>query len=308
MDHSLWPAAGLSELWRNLVWFKRENKPKEKIENKKLQIPQGLWVRCKNCKEIIYKKEVERNSDICPKCQYHFYISARKRLALLYDEGGYKTFDEHLQPTDPLKFRDRKKYRDRLKEYASLTGLKDAIINSEGTIGGYRVVICAMEFGFMGGSMASVVGEKIVRGAEKCLAEKIPLITIACSGGARMQEGILSLMQMAKTSAVAGKLAEAGLPFISILTDPTTGGVSASFAMLGDIIISEPKALIGFAGQRVIEQTIGQELPSGFQTAEFLLAHGMIDMIVDRREMRPTLIKIMSFFDLDSNGGPNGQK
>ncbi|MCL6583511.1 MAG: acetyl-CoA carboxylase, carboxyltransferase subunit beta [bacterium] len=308
MDHTLWSAAALSELWRNPVWFKRENKPKEKIENKKLQIPQGLWIRCKNCKEIIYKKEVERNFDICPKCQYHFYISAQKRLSLLYDQGEYNTFDDHLQPTDPLKFRDRKKYRDRLKEYAALTGLKDAIISSEGTIGGYRVVICAMEFGFMGGSMASVVGEKIVRGAERCLAEKIPLITIACSGGARMQEGIISLMQMAKTSAAVGKLAEAGLPFISILTDPTTGGVSASFAMLGDIIISEPKALIGFAGQRVIEQTIGQELPPGFQTAEFLLAHGMIDMIVDRRQMRSTLIKILSFFALGPPPqGPDGQ-
>lgn len=288
-------------LWRYLVWFKRENKPKERIENKKLQIPGGLWVRCKNCKEIIYKKEIERNCDICPKCEYHFYISARKRLLLLYDAGKHKNFDEHLQAIDPLKFRDRKKYKDRLKEYAALIGSRDAIISSEGTIGGYRVVICAMEFGFMGGSMASVVGEKIVRGVEKCLAEKIPFITVACSGGARMQEGILSLMQMAKTSAAIGKLNEVGLPFISILTDPTTGGVSASFAMLGDIIISEPRATIGFAGQRVIEQTIGQSLPPGFQTAEFLIEHGMIDMIVDRREMRSALIKILTFFDLDKN-------
>jgi len=279
------------------LWFRREKQPKEKIINKKLQIPQGIWVRCKGCKEIIYKKEIERNYDLCPKCDYHFYITAKKRLSLLYDEGKYTAFDENILATDPLKFRDRKKYKDRLKEYASITGLKDAILSTEGTLANKNVVICAMEFKFMGGSMASVVGEKIVRSIEKCIAGNIPFITVSCSGGARMQEGIFSLMQMAKTSGAIGKLNEAGIPFISILTDPTTGGVSASFAMLGDIIISEPRALIGFAGERVIEQTIGQQLPPGFQRAEFLLEHGMIDMIVDRRKMRDTLINLLNFFD-----------
>lgn len=278
------------------LWFRREQKPKEKIENKKLRIPEGMWVRCKSCKEIIYKKEIERNYDICPKCNYHFYITPKKRLSMLYDEGKYTAFDENILATDPLKFRDRKKYKDRLKEYASITGLKDAILSTEGTIEKHHVVICAMEFRFMGGSMASVVGEKIVRATEKCIIGNIPFITVSCSGGARMQEGIFSLMQMAKTSGAIGKLNEVGIPFFSILTDPTTGGVSASFAMLGDIIISEPQALIGFAGERVIEQTIGQQLPPGFQRAEFLLEHGMIDMIVDRREMRNTLINLLKFF------------
>jgi acetyl-CoA carboxylase carboxyl transferase subunit beta len=288
----------------NSMWFRREKMPKERIEHKKLQIPEGIWVRCKGCKEIIYKKEIERNLDICPKCNYHFYISARKRLSLFYDEGEYTTFDENLQATDPLRFRDRKKYRDRLKEYASLTGLRDAIISSTGVIGGCRVIICAMEFVFMGGSMASVVGEKIVRAMEKSIAQNAPFITISCSGGARMQEGIFSLMQMAKTSGAVVRLNEAGVPFISVLTDPTTGGVSASFAMLGDIIISEPQALIGFAGQRVIEQTIGQQLPPGFQRAEFLLEHGMIDMIVDRREMRNVLIRLLRFLDKSPQADP----
>ena len=286
------------------LWFRREKQPKEKIINKKLQIPEGIWVRCKGCKEIIYKKEIERNYDLCPKCDYHFYINAKKRLYLLYDEGKYTAFDENMLATDPLKFRDRKKYKDRLKEYASITGLKDAILSTEGTIGNKQVVICAMEFKFMGGSMASVVGEKIVRAIEKSIAGNIPFITVSCSGGARMQEGIFSLMQMAKTSGAIGKLNEAGIPFISILTDPTTGGVSASFAMLGDIIISEPKALIGFAGARVIEQTIGQQLPPGFQRAEFLLEHGMIDMVVDRRKMRDTLITLLNFFDKSPQNTP----
>lgn len=284
------------------MWFKREKKPKERIENKRLHIPEGIWVRCKGCKEIIYKKEIERNSEICPKCNFHFYLNAKRRLSLLYDEGRYSTFDDHLMATDPLKFRDRKKYKDRLKEYAARTGLHDALISAEGTMAGYQVIICAMEFGFMGGSMASVVGEKIARAAEKCLRLHLPFIIISCSGGARMQEGIFSLMQMAKTSGAIGKLNQAGIPFISILTDPTTGGVSASFAMLGDIIIAEPQALIGFAGERVIEQTIGQQLPAGFQRAEFMLDHGMIDMIVDRRQLRDVLIKLLSFFDLSLEG------
>ncbi len=289
------------------MWFRREKRPKEKIENKKLKIPEGIWVRCKNCKEIIYKKEIERNFDICPKCDHHFYISAKKRLALLYDSGKYQSFDDDLQATDPLKFRDRKKYKDRLKEYALLTGLRDAILSTEGHIGGKKVVICALEFGFMGGSMASVVGEKIVRSTEKCVREKLPFMTISCSGGARMQEGIFSLMQMAKTSGAIGKLNEAGIPFISILTDPTTGGVSASYAMLGDIIISEPKALIGFAGKRVIEQTINQKLPPEFQRAEFLLAHGMIDLIIDRRQLKNILIKLLSFFDISPQEASTAQ-
>ena len=278
------------------MWFRKEKKVQQSFEDKRLKIPEGLWMRCKSCKEIIYTKEIERNYDICPKCDYHFPIPVKKRLQQLYDLGEYEEFDSRINPADPLKFRDRKKYKDRLKEYREKTGMPDALISSQGKVGDHFVTICAMDFRFMGGSMGSVVGEKISRGVEKAIQGQTPFITISASGGARMQEGMISLMQMAKTSAALTRLAESKLPYISILTDPTTGGVTASFAMLGDIIIAEPKALIGFAGPRVIEQTIGQQLPEGFQTAEFLLEHGMIDIICNRREMKQVLIRLFDFF------------
>jgi len=278
------------------MWFRRGKKVQQSLEDKRLKIPEGLWMRCKSCKEIIYTKEIDRNYDICPKCDYHFPIPVKKRLQQLYDLGEYEEFDSKIKPADPLKFRDRKKYKDRLKEYREKTGMSDALISSQGKVGDHFVTICAMDFRFMGGSMGSVVGEKISRGVEKAIQDQTPFITVAASGGARMQEGMISLMQMAKTSAALTRLAESKLPYISILTDPTTGGVTASFAMLGDVIIAEPKALIGFAGPRVIEQTIGQQLPEGFQTAEFLLEHGMIDIICNRKEMKQVLIRLFDFF------------
>jgi len=278
-----------------MIWFK--NKPETvSIKESKLKVPDGLWVKCDNCKEIIYKLEVERNLKVCPKCNYHFRIGAKERLALIIDEGSLKEYDARLHPIDPLNFRDLKSYRERVREAKKATGMNEAVLCGMAKIGGFPVSICAFEFSFLGGSMASVVGEKITRAIERAVKERSPLIIISCSGGARMQEGVLSLMQMAKTSAALAKLGKAGQPFISILTDPTTGGVTASFAMLGDIIIAEPKALIGFAGPRVIEQTIRQELPPGFQRSEFLLEHGMIDLIVDRKSMRDLLIKLLDFF------------
>ncbi|HKN47942.1 MAG TPA: acetyl-CoA carboxylase, carboxyltransferase subunit beta [Candidatus Polarisedimenticolia bacterium] len=278
-----------------IAWFKKIRKPKQAVEHKRIQVPEGLWVKCNSCKEIIYKKEVVRNANVCPKCNYHFRISARERLAALFDEGRYQEVDTDIYSVDPLRFRDVKSYRDRLREYREKTGLNDAVINARGTMGGLQVTLSVMEYGFMGGSMGSAVGEKVTRAVERSLDERIPLIVISCSGGARMQEGILSLMQMAKISAALGKLREAGIPYISILTDPTTGGVTASYAMLGDLNIAEPKALIGFAGPRVIEQTIREKLPEGFQRSEFLVDHGMIDFIVERREMREALIRCMKF-------------
>ncbi|MGA1825250.1 MAG: acetyl-CoA carboxylase, carboxyltransferase subunit beta, partial [bacterium] len=215
------------------MWFKKIKRPQKLVGKKRLQIPEGIWIKCNSCKEIIYRKELEKNCHVCPKCEYHFIITVSQRLAQMYDKGEYEEFDSHIYPTDPLKFRDKKKYKDRLKEYQEKTGLKDALVSSQGTIHGLPVIVCAMAFNFMGGSMASVVGEKIVRSIEKAIEEKKPFVIISASGGARMQEGIISLMQMAKTSAALTRLSEAKLPFISILTDPTTGGVSASFAMLG---------------------------------------------------------------------------
>jgi acetyl-CoA carboxylase carboxyl transferase subunit beta len=287
-----------------MVWFKKEKKQKEPVEDKRLKVPEGLWVKCDNCKEIIYKKEVIRNSNVCPKCNYHFRVSARERLESLYDDGAYEEFDAEIRPTDPLNFVDSKAYKDRLADYKEKTGLNDALISTAGKIGGFPVIICAMEYGFMGGSMGSVVGEKVTKAIERALDKKIPIIIISCSGGARMQEGILSLMQMAKISAALAMLDEAKIPFISILTDPTTGGVTASYAMLGDLNIAEPKALIGFAGPRVIEQTIRQKLPEGFQRSEFLLEHGMLDFIVERAQMRETLVKCFKFMACPSNPGP----
>jgi acetyl-CoA carboxylase carboxyl transferase subunit beta len=278
-----------------MVWFKKERPTGASPEAppKTVKIPEGLWIKCDNCKEIIYRKEVDKNQKVCPKCDYHFRISASERLRYMVDEGSFLEVEDGLSPKDFLNFKD---YRDRLKSNRKKTGLKDALISGEAKIGGRPVTLVVMEFAFMGGSMGSVVGEKIARGVERAIEKRMPFIAVSSSGGARMQEGILSLMQMAKTSAAVARLSAAGLPFISVLTDPTFGGVTASFSMLGDIIIAEPRSLVGFAGPRVIEQTIKQQLPVGFQRAEFLLEHGMIDMIVPRRELHTTLARILDFF------------
>jgi len=279
-----------------MSWFKKPKTPKPQLPDKKVKIPEGLWVKCDNCKEIVYKKEIERNLKVCPKCRYHFRINSRERLDLVVDEGSFVEMFTGLAPKDFLGFKDTVKYKDKLKSYQESTGLKDAVIAGEAAIGGRPVVVAVLDFGFMGGSMGCVVGEKLSRAAERSYDSGTPLIIFSSSGGARMQEGVLSLMQMAKTSAAVARLAEKGIPFISVLTDPTFGGVSASFSMLGDIIMAEPKSLIGFAGPRVIEQTIKQQLPDGFQRAEFLLEHGHVDMIVDREHMRDTLAKMLEFF------------
>jgi len=271
-----------------MAWFKKEKKPKEPTDSR-ARIPEGMWLKCDDCREIILRKDAEQNQMVCPRCGHHFRIAARERLAMLFDDGHFKIFGTEIRSADPLRFRDTKRYRDRLKVYETRVGPDDAVVCAEGKMEGAPLVICAMEYNFMGGSMGSVVGEKITMAAERSLDKKIPLIVISCSGGARMQEGILSLMQMAKISAALQKLSAARIPFISVLTDPTTGGVTASFAMLGDLNVAEPKALIGFAGPRVIEQTIRQTLPEGFQRSEFLVEHGMVDFIVPRTEMKAAL-------------------
>jgi acetyl-CoA carboxylase carboxyl transferase subunit beta len=278
-----------------VAWFRKEKKPKEAVE-KQTAIPEGLWVKCDDCKEIVYKKEVEANYNVCPKCGYHFRLDARQRFELLFDDNKFKEFAMDIRSGDPLEFRDTKRYRDRLRVYEQRVGKGDAVLCAEGKLDGLSVVICAMEYAFMGGSMGSVVGEKITLAIERAIEKKEPIIIVSCSGGARMQEGILSLMQMAKVSAALARLAEAKLPFISVLTDPTTGGVTASYAMLGDVNIAEPKALIAFAGPRVIEQTIRQTLPEGFQRSEFLVEHGMVDLITPRSEMKPTIARFLKFF------------
>jgi acetyl-CoA carboxylase carboxyl transferase subunit beta len=279
-----------------MVWFRKSKAPITAVELKKVQMPEGVWTKCKNCLEIIYTKEIERNLNVCPKCDYHFRISARERIDLVLDEASFAEMDANMQSVDFLDFKDSKRYRDRIKATVKKSGGGDAVICGEGTINSLPVVLAVFDFSFMGGSMGSVVGEKITRVIERGLERRIPVLVFSASGGARMQESILSLMQMAKTSAALAKLKAAGLPFISVLTDPTTGGVTASFAMLGDINMAEPKALIGFAGPRVIEQTIRQKLPEGFQRSEYLLEHGMIDMIVPRREMKERLFQILRIF------------
>ena len=278
-----------------MAWFKKERPESATPEAppKKVKIPEGLWVKCDNCKEIIYRKEVDKNFKVCPKCDYHFRISASERLPYLVDEGSFLEVEDGLSPKDFLGFKD---YKDKLKSSRKKTGLKDAVISGEAKIGGRPVSLVIMDFNFMGGSMGSVVGEKIARAVERALEKKTPFVSGACSRGARMQEGVLSRMQMAKASAGVARLGDAGLPFSAVRTGPACGGVTASFAMLGDLIVAEPKSLIGFAGPRVIEQTIKQQLPAGFQRAEFLLDHGMIDMIVPRKEMRATLGRILDFF------------
>ncbi len=282
-------------------WFKKskgngQGAEGEQGEARRIRIPEGLWVKCNHCREIIYRKELERNLRVCPKCDYHFPIGPEKRLELLLDEGSFKEWESGVYPMDPLNFKDSQKYRDRLKASQEKTGYKDSIVLGEGRVDGRPVVYGMFQFNFMGGSMGSVVGEKIVRAAEKAAIARFPLILITASGGARMQEGTISLMQMAKTSMAISRLHEQRVPFISVLTDPTYGGVTASFAMLGDVIIAEPKAMIGFAGPRVIEQTIKQQLPAGFQRAEFLLEHGMLDMVVERKRMREVLSRLIAFF------------
>ena len=275
------------------MWFKKEKPPKEPRENRPSKVPEGLWVKCDGCREILYNKELARNFKICPKCGYHFRLSAPERLRMLFDGEQYVELEGNLRSTDPLKFRDTKRYRDRLKQYEESVGPSDAIVVGSGTMGGIPVIIGAMEFFFLGGSMGSVVGEKVTRAAERSLAERRPLLIVSTSGGARMQEGILSLMQMAKIAGALARLSEAGIPYVSIMADPTTGGVTASYAMLGDLNVAEPNALIGFAGPRVIEQTIRQTLPEGFQRSEFLLEHGMLDFLVDRSEMKETLTRCL---------------
>jgi acetyl-CoA carboxylase carboxyl transferase subunit beta len=262
----------------------------------KKSVPGGLWTKCEKCNEIIYNKELENNFRICPKCGYYFRLTAKQRIKLLVDRGSFREDNANLKTSDPLNFVAVQSYKDRVKQDQKKTGLCDAIISGEGKIGKHKVALAVLDFDFMGGSMASVVGEKVTRLIEKAIKKKIAVLIVSSSGGARMQEGVLSLMQMAKTSAALGLLGREKIPFISILTNPTTGGVSASFAMLGDIIIAEPKALIGFAGPRVIEQTIKQTLPEGFQTAEFLLSHGLIDMIVERKDLKNTVIRILDLF------------
>lgn len=281
-----------------MSWFKRENgeleAPVANGDEEKSVRTEGLWIKCLGCRQTIWKADLEANQNVCPKCQYHFKINARQRLDLLL-ESGYEVVDAGLRSTDPLKFSDVKPYKQRLKKAQQETGLNDAIINAVGQMGPHAVVVSAMEYGFIGGSMGAVVGETIARAVDRARAEKKPLIVIAASGGARMMEGVVSLMQMAKISTALAQLDDAKVPYICVLTDPTTGGVTASFAMLGDLNIAEPGALIGFAGPRVIEQTIRQKLPEGFQRSEFLLEKGFLDAVVHRRDLKDYLVRALDF-------------
>jgi acetyl-CoA carboxylase carboxyl transferase subunit beta len=276
-----------------MAWFRRDTTALPRGEQES-RVPEGLWLKCQSCKEIIYRKDLLKNLSVCPKCSFHFRIRARERLDLLFD-GKWQELDAGLVSADPLRFSDTKAYAARLLEGKAKTGGLDALITARGTLEGCHAVIAAMEYAFIGGSMGVVVGEKVTRAVERAVAGRRPLVIVSCSGGARMMEGALSLMQMAKISAALNRLDEAGLPFISILTDPTTGGVTASFAMLGDLNIAEPGALIGFAGPRVIEQTIREKLPPGFQRSEFLLEHGMLDMVVDRRKLKEVVVRSLAF-------------
>lgn len=276
-----------------MSWFERLLPSKIRTTGKGRSIPEGVWCKCPSCDAVLYRAELERNLMVCPKCDHHQRISARKRLESFLDEEGRLEIAAEVKPVDTLRFKDSKRYKDRIVQAQKATGENDALLAMQGTVHSLPVVVIAFDFGFMGGSMGAVVGEKFVRAAKVALKQKIPLICYSASGGARMQEGLFSLMQMAKTSAILNQLSEAGIPFISVMTDPTMGGVSASLAMLGDINVAEPKALIGFAGPRVIEQTVREKLPEGFQRSEFLQEHGAIDLIIDRREMRDRLSKIL---------------
>lgn len=283
-------------------WFKR----KKGIETSaKSVIPDGLWLKCTRCGEIIYRPELQKRMFICPKCNHHFRVSSKEYIEYYFDQNSFKEYNENIGPIDPLKFKDSRRYSERLKSAQKKTGLKDAVVTGDATIEGNPVTAAVMDFSFIGGSMGSVVGEKIARAIDRAMEKQFPLIIVSASGGARMMESALSLMQMAKTSAKLAQLAAEGIPYISVLTDPTTGGTTASFAILGDVNISEPGALIGFAGQRVIKQTIGQDLPEGFQTAEFVSQHGFVDIIVSRQEMRATLaqlIKLLWTYPAESPG------
>ncbi|MFZ0638644.1 MAG: acetyl-CoA carboxylase, carboxyltransferase subunit beta [Candidatus Acidiferrales bacterium] len=280
-----------------MAWFKKENKPTEAPPNQERRVKtEGLWIKCDTCRSIIWKKDLEANWEVCPKCEYHFRLSAKRRLDLLLDDGKWTERDAELVSTDPLKFVDVKPYTQRLREAQDKLGINDAVLIAEGSLNGRPIICCAMEFAFVGGSMGAVVGEKVTRAAERSAERKTPLVIVSCSAGARMQEGVVSLMQLAKVSAALARLDEVRVPYISVLTDPTTGGVTASFAMLGDLNIAEPGAMIGFAGPRVIEQAIRQKLPEGFQRAEFLLEHGFLDAIVPRRELKSYIGHALDFF------------
>ena len=280
-----------------MAWFKREQGELDTSGEKRVKT-EGLWVKCDQCRQIIWKKDLDQNLHVCPKCERHFRIDARTRLAYLLDDGKYETTDGNIVSTDPLKFTDLKPYADRLQRSQRDTGLNDAVINARGTLNGKPVIVCAMEYAFIGGSMGAVVGEMITRAIEKATSEKVPLIVVSASGGARMMEGVVSLMQLAKISAALARMDDAKVPYISVMTDPTTGGVTASFAMLGDLNIAEPGALIGFAGPRVIEQTIRQKLPEGFQRSEFLLHHGMLDAVVHRRDLKNYIARALDFMQV----------
>jgi len=277
-----------------MAWFKRESGELDTSGEKRVRT-EGLWVKCDSCRQIIWKKDLEENLNVCPKCEKHFRIDARTRLAQLIDDNQYETFDGNIASTDPLKFVDLKPYSSRLRQAQKDTGLKDAVINAHGKLQGRPVIASVMEYAFIGGSMGAVVGEAITRAIERAADTKTPLIIVSASGGARMMEGVVSLMQLAKISAALARLDKAKVPYISLLTDPTTGGVTASFAMLGDLNIAEPGALIGFAGPRVIEQTIRQKLPAGFQRSEFLLQHGMLDAVVTRKQIKPYIARALDF-------------
>jgi acetyl-CoA carboxylase carboxyl transferase subunit beta len=277
-----------------MAWFKKSRKPIE-AQADKSKIPEGLWVKCPSCAQALYNKDLATNLQVCPKCGHHFRLSAVERLRMLFDDGRYDEHDGGLRSIDPLHFTDTKPYRKRLEAGRAATGQRDAIVSGTGLIDGRTVAVCAMEYGFIGGSMGVVVGETITRAIERAIDRRLPVVVVSCSGGARMMEGALSLMQMAKISAALARLDRARLPYLSVLTDPTTGGVTASFAMLGDLNIAEPRALIGFAGPRVIEQTIRQTLPEGFQRSEFLLEHGFVDVVVDRRELKAAISRALGF-------------
>ena len=276
-----------------MTWFEKIIPSRIKTERRTRSVPEGLWIKCQACDAVLYRAELDRNLNVCPKCSHHMRIDARERLKRFLDPGSASELAANVEPEDPLKFRDSKRYRDRLQAAQKATGEHDALVVMAGTLTGLEIVAAAFEFRFMGGSMGSVVGERFVRAVAHCLRYRMPLVCFAASGGARMQEGLYSLLQMSKTSAALARLADAGLPFISVLTDPTTGGVSASLAMLGDVNIGEPRALIGFAGPRVIQQTVRETLPEGFQRSEFLLEHGALDLIVDRRDHRERIASLL---------------
>ena len=280
-----------------MSWFDKLLPSRISTEKRTRSVPEGVWIKCAKCDAQLYRNELERNLQVCPKCEYHMRIGARRRLEIFLDPDSQQELSAGLESLDPLKFRDSKRYRDRLVQAQKKTGEKDALVSVTGSLLGRPVVVCAFEFSFMGGSMGSVVGERFARAVDHATENKMPLIAFSASGGARMQEALFSLLQMAKTSAALARLGSEGVPYISVLTDPTTGGVSASLAMLGDVNIAEPNALIGFAGPRVIEQTVGQRLPEGFQRSEFLLDHGAIDMIVDRRKMRQQIADLLAKFE-----------